>query len=491
MNTVTRQSLKYSLVGYGGSLLGILSTFFLFIYDLDFYGKLRFILPTAQMFLPIVVFGISFSNVKFFQMMQRAGKHQNMLSLSLLVIVFNFLIFTLGFWLYGYIFPQYQNTETWKLKNIILPLILILALSAVFNKYISNYKRIAISNLFENVFPKLANIGAFSLFFFMGFSEQGAYYLFILVFLLALLGYYHYANRLESIKFDFSTTYLKEDQKWKPVLDYSFYGFLGNLGSYLALNIDYFMISEGIGFEENGVYATVYSIVSLVSIPAMGLYNISAPIINTHFEEGTMDALHRYHQKTSFHLFAVGLVLLSCLVVGFPYLTVYMPKNGAAILSAQPLVWIIGLAVLFELATGFNSHIISMSKYYRFNIVVMLILALLTIGLNYYFIHYTTLGIMGVALAYAISLTLFNLIKISFNYYQFKVFPLSIKMFYVLLISVPIVLIIRILPGFSIQLINLIYKPLLVIFSFLLMNKFFRFYSFDLGKIKKYLSDKK
>ena len=68
----------------------------------------------------------------------------------------------------------------------------------------------------------------------------------------------------------------------------------------------------------------------------------------------------------------LGLVLFSCIAVGYPYLTDFMPKSGKLLLEAQPLVWVIGFALLFELATGFNSHIISMSKYYRFNIYVML-----------------------------------------------------------------------------------------------------------------------
>jgi len=60
MSVILRQGLKYSIVGYLGFLLGTLANFFIFPNDLEFYGKLRFIFPTAEMFVPIVVFGISF-----------------------------------------------------------------------------------------------------------------------------------------------------------------------------------------------------------------------------------------------------------------------------------------------------------------------------------------------------------------------------------------------------------------------------------------------
>ena len=66
MSVIVRQGIKYSLIGYLGFLLGTFANFFIFPYDMEFYGKLRFVFPMAEMLVPIVVFGISFSNVKFF-----------------------------------------------------------------------------------------------------------------------------------------------------------------------------------------------------------------------------------------------------------------------------------------------------------------------------------------------------------------------------------------------------------------------------------------
>lgn len=479
MSVVARQGFKYSIIGYLGFLLGTVSAIFIFPYDLEYYGKLRYILPTAQMFLSVVVFGLSYSTVKFYPETKAAGKHQNMLSLALTGVGINFLIFAAGLFLVFTLFPQYKTTELWNMKRLILPLILVLALSAVFNKYISNYKRIVVPNIFENVFPKLANFGAFSLFFFAGMPEKGTYAFFLGVFVLGLMGYALYANKLEKITPDFSLDFFKKNDFWKGFANYSFYGFLGNLGSYLALSIDSYMIGEYLGFEENGVYSTVYSIVSLISIPAMGLYNISAPIINQHFAQNTMKDLDEYHKKTSLTLFFIGLVLVSCIWVGFPYLAQFMPKNGTQLLEAEPLLWIIGSAILFELATGFNGHIISLSKYYKFNIAVMLLLALLTISLNLYFIKNTTLGIFGVAISYAVSLTLFNLTKIVFNFYKFKVFPLTIEMVYAMILGTLAITLTLLLPDFNNNFLNLIFKPGMVLVMFAVGNHFLKIFPLE------------
>lgn len=489
MNVILRQGFKYSLIGYFGFLLGTLSNFFIFPHNLEFYGKLRFVFPMAEMLVPIVVFGISFSNVKFFAQAQRDDKHQNMLTLSLIGVLANFIIFISFYLLVFTLFPDLKKSENWHAKHLILPLVLMLSLSAVLNKYISNYKRIAIPNIFENIFPKIANITTFLAFFFLDIPENWALFFFVNFFFVSTLGYFFYNHKLEKFSFDFSIDYFKQNRLWYQILVYSFFGFLGNIGSFLALKIANVMISEYISFEQNGLYSNIYSIVTLINIPQMGLYNISAPMINKHLTENTLQDLDTFHKKTSLSLFFLGLALFSCIVVGFPFLTHFM-KNGILLRQAEPTLWLIGITILFDLATGFNSHIISLSKFYKYNTLFMLILACLTIGLNTLFLIYTDLGIFGIAIAYASALTSFNLIKIIFNYYHFKVFPLSWMMIRAVLLCGTSILIAHLSPNFNNQFINLSYKPTLVLLMIFVGNYFLKIYPIEpyLKKISKYSS---
>jgi O-antigen/teichoic acid export membrane protein len=478
MSVVARQGFKFTIIGYIGFLLGTVSAIFIFPFDMTFYGKLRYILPVAEMMLPIVVFGLSFSNVKFFYQAEKSGKHHNLLMLSLVGIFINFALFVLGYFAANWLFPDLQKTKLWEMKRLILPLILVLALSAVFSKFISNYKRIVVPNIFDNILPKIANLGAFCLFFFLQIPEKGAYLFFFLIFVLALAGYYFYTNKLEKIQPDFGISYFKQNDLWKEILNYSFYGFLGNMGSYVSLRIDNFMISEFLNFEENGVYSTMLAIISLISIPSMGLYNISAPIINKSIAENDTEGLDRFHKKTSLSLFFAGLVLFSCIVIDFPYLTMFM-KNGDLFRQAEPVLWILGFAMLFDLATGFNGHIISLSKYYRFNIVVMLFLAILTISLNMIFLKKTHLGIIGISLATAISLMVFNLAKIIFNYIKFKVMPLTIEMIYALIINTLAITVAILLPESKSNFLNLLYKPAVVLVMIYIGNYFVKIFPLE------------
>ncbi|WP_313101214.1 lipopolysaccharide biosynthesis protein [Epilithonimonas sp.] len=478
MSVVARQGVKYSIIGYLGFLLGTFSAIFIFPYDMEFYGKLRYILPTAEIIVPIIVFGLSFSNVKFFAKVNADGKHHNMLSLSLLAVVINFLIVVGGFFLIAYWFPDFKKLEVWKMKNLILPLALVLALSSVFNKFLTNYKRVVVPNIFENFVPKLANLGAFCLFFFMGFAEKSAYGFFFMMFVISLFGYGLYTNRLEKVKFDFDLAYFKKDNLYREILTYSLFGFLGNIGNYIAIKIDSYMIGEFISFQENGIYNNIYSIISLIVVPQMGLFNLSAPIINKVLANGDYNELDRFHKKTSLSLFFLGLVLFCCIAVGFPYLADFM-KNGEDLRSSEPIVWVLGFAMLFDLATGFNGHIISLSRYYKFNIVVMLILAVLTITTNMLFLKHTDLGILGIAIAYAISLSLFNVIKIIFNYIKFKVFPLGIEMMYAMILGCISINVAILLPDLKLNILNLFYKPTVVLILLFIGNHFLKIYPLD------------
>ncbi|MBT2620574.1 MULTISPECIES: lipopolysaccharide biosynthesis protein [Chryseobacterium] len=477
MSVVARQGFKYSIIGYIGFLLGTVSAIFIFPSNFEFYGKLRYILSTAEMLVPFVVLGISYSNVKFFHRLEKDGKKQNMLSLSLLTILISFIIFCIVFFLIPFLYPKFIKLEAWKSKQIILPLVLILSLCAIFNKYISNYKRIVVSNVFDNLLPKIANLGAFCIFSYLLLSQKIAFAFFFGIFALMLFGYIYYTNRLEKIRLDFSTDYFKKNNFWKEFSNYSFFGFLGTFGNYLAINS--FMIGEFMGMEENGVYAVIYALISLISIPQLGLFNISAPIISKTLAEGDMEELDRFHKKTSLSLYFLGAVLFSCIMVGFPFLTQFMPKNGIMLREYEPVVWIWGSAVLVDLATGFNGNIISLSKYYRFNILVMLLLAGLTIGLNYYFIKNTDLKLIGIALSTAISLTTYNVIKIAFNYFMFKVSPLSIEMIFVSIICTLAITVAIVLPTFNNNLINLFYKPAVVLILIYIGNYFTKIFPLE------------
>jgi len=477
MNLIARQSFKYSLIGYFGFLLGSFSAFFIFPYDLEYYGKLRYVLSTAEVILPFIVFGLSYANVKFFLKVKNDNKEQNLLSLSLLIVFLIFIAFFLILYTINYIFPNLKNwdifQEFWKYRSIIIPLVFILAISQVYNKYLSNYKRIVVPSVFDNVFPKLANLVAFTAFIFLGFSENISWLLFLGIFAISLIGYCYYTNKIKKIKLDFSVKYIIKNGFWRKYFTYGFHSFLGNIGAYLSLRIATVLIPSYLGYMENGVYGIIIAITSLIMVPQLGINTISTPVISEYLENNEIKKLQNLYQNTSLTLMFVGLIFFVCLAVGYPYLTELM-KNGGELSNHESVLWIISIGLIFDLATGFNGQIISMSKYYRYNTTITLLFSVINILLLLLFLKYTKLGLIGVAIATTISQIIYDVAKIIFNYKRFKVHPFSLKMLFATIACFLILLVVNIMPITSYSLFNIIYKPLLALIFIVIFNHYMK-----------------
>jgi len=87
-----------------------------------------------------------------------------------------------------------------------------------------------------------------------------------------------------------------------------------------------------------------------------------------------------------------------------------------------------------------------------------LVLIFLNVSLNLYFIYYTDTGIMGVAYASFVSMTLFNISKLLFIYKKFGLLPFDKSFGKLALIFIISGTAIYFLPDFESHIINLIYK---------------------------------
>jgi hypothetical protein len=128
-------------------------------------------MQTAEMLVPFVVFGISYANVKFFHKVEKTVKTRICFHYRLLLFLLIFLYFLLYF-LFSLTFIPSSNIRKHGKSKELSYSYFSFSLCAIFNKYTSNYKRIVVSNIFDNLFPKIANLGAFCLFFYFSLSQK-------------------------------------------------------------------------------------------------------------------------------------------------------------------------------------------------------------------------------------------------------------------------------------------------------------------------------
>ena len=81
-------------------------------------------------------------------------------------------------------------------------------------------------------------------------------------------------------------------------------------------------------------------------------------------------------------------------------------KEGGGYEALAPIVFIMGLAKLIDLATGVNGQIIGTSNYWRFDFFTNLFYIVLSIPLNFYLI--SNYSLIGLAYSNLAALTLYN-----------------------------------------------------------------------------------
>ncbi|HYD90676.1 MAG TPA: polysaccharide biosynthesis C-terminal domain-containing protein, partial [Flavobacterium sp.] len=156
-------------------------------------------------------------------------------------------------------------------------------------------------------------------------------------------------------------------------------------------------------------------------------------------------------------LFFIGAVLYSCIFLGIDDLFRLLPTYEKLKLTV-PVIYILGFSVVLNMATGFNTEIITYSRYYRFNMISILSLIVVNIALNAYFLTYTDLGIIGIAIASFISMALFNVGKLLFIYKKFGLLPFDKGFALLALVFVISGIAIYLLPQTGNPLIDLVYK---------------------------------
>jgi O-antigen/teichoic acid export membrane protein len=478
MSVVARQSIKYGIVGYFSVLIGVYSTLFIYPNDLEFAGKLQFIMPTALLIMPLVTMGIVLANVRFFTKLSQNNEHYNLLKFSCLFIARNFTIVTIVYFLASCLFPRIRKMDLWYMSLYVFLSLFFLSYTQLISRYLSIKKRIVVPNIFENVFPKLGMICAFYSYFFLGFSEQNAILLLVLFFAVAFLGMFLYLIKIDSIPSKTSFDFLKENNFKKELYTYSYFTFFGSLGTVVALNIDAYMIGEFLGYSDITIYNTSFNLVRMIAVPALGVYTISSPIIADFIENNKWEELNTMYQKTSLYLFTIGALFFTFIAVGIDDLFLLM-KNGEVLSRGRDIIYIMGFALLFDLATGFNTYIIINSKYFKFNNILTVGLAFLTIVTNLFFIFVLKLGIIGVAMATSISMTVYNIVKVGFNYKKFGVQPFSKQYLYIIGFVISGIVLGYFLPHYENKWVNLFYKPIIVMTLFLIWNAFFKIFNMN------------
>lgn len=430
MGIVIKQSIQNTVTTYLGFLLGGINTLFLYtqILQPEYYGLVTFILATAAILMPIMALGVHNTLVKFYSE-QSDGDKDGFLTLMLLSPLLALLPLALLTFVFYDTIADFISQENEIARTYVWYIFLVGLAMAYFELFFAWCKvhlKSVLGNFMKEVFVRLCVMVLLVLLYFEVIS--------LAFFLKALVGAYLlrtiiiklYAYNLRRPKFNFSFP-----KQTKQILGYSLLMILGGSAALVLLEIDKFMINQFIALENVAFYGVAVFIATVIIVPSRAMHQITYPLTAELFSKNDFDGLQTLYKKSSLNLFiASGLVFL-LIILNLEALYQLLPEEYR---NGYYIVFLIGLAKVFDSLLGNINSILYNSKYYKTILILGVLLAITTILLNLWLIP--LMGINGAALASFSAILLFNLIKMVFVKQKFGFWPFTNGTFKVFLVLI-------------------------------------------------------
>ncbi len=423
MGVIQRQSFKHSVVNFTGLMVGALSMLLLYPRVLEPYGLMSFLLSVSALGLPMLTLGANAVALRFFPVFEdKPTGHHGLLPLLMLMCGAGCL---LGAVVAGLFWPQLVASVRSPLLReylwVAFPYSLLYVLNSVLAVYCANFKRIVVPSILFDLSQKLALplllVGVWQGWWGLGAALAGM----VLHALLVLLGLVLYLRSLGQWHWRPDWTFLTPALR-REMMQFVGLGAFGGFALLMVTKLDGLMVGSTSTLTETGVYAIAVNIAAFIGVPTTSLYTASVSSVSRYLTDNNLTELDSLYKKVSINLLVVGLLLLGALLTSVDEMFAILPNRGALEVGKTALL-LLGLARLVEMATGLNNYLIYYSKYYRYSLLALGLLAAANVGFNLLLIP--RFGLSGAAAAALISITLYNLFTLVMVYQKFGLQPFT------------------------------------------------------------------
>ncbi len=429
MGVVVRQSIQNTISTYLGFGLGAINTLVLYtrILPVSSYGLLSIQLSVATLLLPLFLFGLPNTIIKFYHKNASTEESARLNAFSLyfpLLFIFLAFVFVLSFrsGIFPFLLQKYAYVApySWHILGI--------GIGMTYFEIGYAQARMVLKTAFGNILKEIFHrfciaLGLIGLYFDWLTLEQFFVFLVGIHFLRAIVMYV-YLWRNCDISFSF-----RRPEKLKSYLNYSLFMFLGGTAAVVILEIDKLMIYTFVNIDQVAFYTVAVFMATIVGVPARSMYQITAPITARLLHDNDFKGLQSLYKQSSLNLaMAAGGVLL-LLAVNLETIYKFIPQAYG---GTTVLVLLIGSSKFCDALLGNNNAILFNSPYYKSILRFGLFLAFMTVVLNYLFIP--KFGIMGAAIASFLAITFYDTAKVIYVNVKYNMHPFSKGTAYLLII---------------------------------------------------------
>ena len=477
MGIVRNQSIKNSISFYIGLVFGALSTVILYPNAFNSHpehlGLLQIIVAYSTVIATFSYLGTPKTIIRFFP---KTEYKNQLISLAFLIPIIGFLLFLLFYFLFKEQFLSFINAEELIRENFNLVFFLVAFLSffEVLSAVSRSLLNATIPIFLREVFLKGVNIILLILHWnnIIDFSTFLNLYISIYLCMILILSYTIFS------KFNYQFTFNFNDIQSRKLLIFGMYVLVGGASAMLISKVDMMMIGNLMDLQHVAFYTVAFFIGNVIRVPGKAITSIAAPLIAKAWEKNNISEIMAIYTKSSINQLLFG---------GLIFLGIWLNiEDGLSLLpekfrGGEYVVLFIGLAQLFNMATGVNGPIIVNSKYFKFDLYANIILLCITLYTNWIFIPessplsvYGIAGINGAAFATALSVFIFNSIKLIFVYIKVGIQPFTIKTIHAILLIIAVYFAIDYFEFYGNVMVNicirfvllfLLFPPLMLIFN--------------------------
>ena len=432
MGIIRNQSIKNSISFYIGMSIGAVNTVLIypnvFNDQPEHWGLLSLLVAYATLIGTFSSLGVPRIFIRYFPAIQEKGQ---LYFLILITPLFGFLLSCLGYWFFKEELFLLLNASPLLQENFFYIFLLVFFISFydVLTSVSCSYLDAVIPIFLNEVFHKLycliiLVIHGFKIIDFTTFLQlyvAGFLFKFLILFVLQLYkGNLYFKLSLGALKI-------------KEIIVYGFYVLIGGASVMFVSRLDMLMIGALLGLEQVAFYTLAFYIGSVIKVPGKSIVSISVPLLAKAWEEQDFKKIQTIYSKSAINQLIIGGLFFLCVWINIDAIFSILPEKFS---HGKWVVLCIGLAQLFNGATGVNGAIIINSKYYKYDLYTNFLLVLITLISNYLLIP--KYGINGAAMATALSVLLFNLIRLILIKLKMNLQPFSLKTLFTVLILIAI-----------------------------------------------------
>lgn len=439
MGTIRKQSIINTVFSYLGIALGFVYLILLLPAALgkEELGLTRFILSVATLLGTLFPAGLNSFVLRFFpQFRDASGGHRGFIRMVALLALGGFVLMCLLLWVLRQPLKDWYNGSALLLEYgyLVIPMAFAIGMFTVFNAYAMSLFRSSVGVFLNDVLIRVLLVliallhlnGVISFPWFL-YASVAAY---LLLFGL-LLVYIISIDR--GLRTAIDWTFIRQSDP-RRFITYVAYIAPASVASMALRQIDTAMLgsnlSGGDAMEGVAVFSLAYTLAIVIDTPAGALSRITDAKIADAIHRKDHDFTSRVYSASVRLLTVIGGLLLVGVLINLPNLWKIMADDYS---SGTFVVYVLGFSAFVNMATGVNGSLLSLSDHFRSVSLLLLVLIVLSVGLNALLIP--AYGIRGAAMASAAAMITYNLCKSWIVWREFGVQPLGRPLLLVVLLG--------------------------------------------------------